>query len=140
MWHQYHQVRTSKTFRTKWTDFVQLSTKQPACPAFYQYVGDSVFKALVWKECPVESHTASTTTSITNEEANAIRYAAGYTLRALRRKIEASSHRMKEELVLAIMELVGDEDEHQEASAEWVNLTDRGGLWHVSNEAFMLFL
>ena len=39
------------------------------------------------------------------------------------------------------MELVGDDDEseHQEASAEWVNLIDRGGLWHVSIETFMFF-
>ena len=143
MWHQYHQVRTAKSFREKWSDFVKLSTEQQASPAFYQYVTDVIFKELIRRHCPVESCTTSTSrdTSLTNEEANAIRYAAGYTIRALRKKIEASSHALKEELVLAIMELVGDDDEseHQEASAEWVNLIDRGGLWHVSTETFMFF-
>ena len=37
------------------------------------------------------------------------------------------------------MELVADEDDEEEASAEWVNLVDRGGLWHITNATFMLF-
>lgn len=43
-------------------------------------------------------------------------------------------------MVLAIMELVADEDEvtdEQDTSTEWVSLVDRGGLWHVTNETFM---
>ena len=46
-------------------------------------------------------------------------------------------------MVLAIMELVADEDEddnEQGTSTEWVSLVDWGGLWHVTNEAFMFFL
>ena len=45
-------------------------------------------------------------------------------------------------MVLAIMEMVADEDEdndEQGPSTEWVSLVDRGGLWHVTNETFMFF-
>ncbi len=41
------------------------------------------------------------------------------------------------------MELVADdedEDEEQETSAEWVNLVDRGGLWHITNERSCSFV
>ncbi len=40
------------------------------------------------------------------------------------------------------MELVADDEddeEEQETSAEWVNLVDRGGLWHITNATFMFF-
>jgi len=44
-------------------------------------------------------------------------------------------------MVLAIMEMVADEDEdndEQGPSTEWVSLVDRGGLWHVTKETFMV--
>ncbi len=69
-------------------------------------------------------------------------YAAGYTLLTLRKKIEKGSHALKEEMVLTTMELVaGDEDgdEERKTSAEWVNLVDRDGLWHITNATFMFF-
>lgn len=142
MWHQYHQVHTTSSFRERWSKFVELTTKQQASPVFYQYVTDVMFKELITNHFPVESRPSTTQrdVSISNEERNAIRYAAGYTVRALRKKIEASSHPLKEELILALVELIGDdEDECQEASAEWIDLIDRGGLWHVSTETYMFF-
>ena len=143
MWHQYPKVRTTQLFRKKWVDFVALSTSEPASPVFYQYVTDVVFKELIQAHFPVVSRPATQrSVTITNEEANVIRYAAGYTLRTVREKVEKESHPLKEEMVLAIMELVADEDEdddEQGRSTEWVSLVDRGGLWHVTNEAFVFF-
>ena len=46
-------------------------------------------------------------------------------------------------MVLAIMEMVADEDEdnnEQGPSTEWISLVDQGGLWHVINETFMFFM
>ena len=142
MWHQYHKVHTTKLFTKKWVDFILLSTSEPASPVFYQYVTDIVFRELIQAHFPVVGRPAPQRSSviITNEEANVIRYAAGYTLRTLRKRIEKGSHPLKEEVVLAIMELVADnEDEEHEASAEWVSLVDRGGLWHITNATFMFF-
>ncbi len=106
MWHQYHKVRTTQLFTKKWVDFVSLSTSEPV---FYQYVTDVVFKELIQARFPVVSHQRSVT--ITNKEANVIRYAAGYTLRTLRKKIERGSHPLKEEMVLTTMELVADDED-----------------------------
>ena len=47
-------------------------------------------------------------TAITNEEANVIRYAAGYTLRTVKKKLGTSVHRLKEEIVECIMDLLVD--------------------------------
>ena len=61
-----------------------------------------------------------------DEEGKVINYAAGYTLCELRRKIEKSSHPLKEELVCAIMELVLDDEDCEDSLSEWVNIMDRG--------------
>ena len=45
---------------------------------------------------------------------------------------------MKEEMTCALMELVGDEG-NDLGTAEWINLIDRGGLWHVNDEVYELF-
>ena len=75
MWHQYHKVRTTQLFRKKWVDFVALSTSEPASPVFYQYVTDVVFKELIQAHFPVVSRPATQrSVTITNEEANVIRY------------------------------------------------------------------
>ena len=65
----------------------------------------------------------------------------GYTLRTVREEVEKGSHPLKEEMVLAIMKLVADEDDDEQGtSTEWVSLVDQGGLWHVTNETFMFFV
>ena len=143
MWHQYHKFHTTQLFRKKWVDFGALSTSEPASPVFYQYVTDVVFKELKQTHFPVVSQPPTQrSVTITNKEANVIRCAAGYTLRAVREKVKKESHPLKKEMVLAIMEMVADEDEdndEQGPSTEWISLVDQGGLWHVINETFMFF-
>ena len=123
--------------------FVLTCGKVSASPAFYQYATDIVFKELIQIYFPVASQPiAQKSTTITNTEANVIRYAAGYTLRTLRRKIEASSHPLKEEMVSALMELVLDNKDdavEQEHATEWINLVDGGGLWHIKSGTFLFF-
>ena len=65
--------------------------------------------------------------------------------RNLRKKLERSSHPLKEELVLGIMELLEGDDEEEddsemETSKTWLNSVDRGGLWHINNATLMMFL
>ena len=71
---------------------------------------------------------------MTNNEANAVRYVAGYVCHHLRKKIEASSHPLNEETVLCLMNMVKDTLDIKRRSGpyeEWTDLIDRGGLWHV---------
>ena len=90
-----------------------MSAREPVDPAFNP---DMVFKELIKEHFFVHSKpTTQKDVTLTNEEANIIHYAAGYTLHTLRRTIEASSHPLKEEMVLALMELVsGEEDASME--------------------------
>lgn len=142
MWHLYHRLRVSDNFKRKWAEFIQISTQQPAHPAFYQHVSDVMLEELIRKHFPLGNKpNTSKDTTITMNEANVIRYAAGYTLRRVRKKVEASSHHLKEEMVLCIMDLLADEDdmELEDETTEWTTLVDRGGLWHVKPGTFHLF-
>ena len=72
---------------------------------------------------------------LTFEEASALRYAAGYVCRALKKKFAADS-----ELVECIDELVKDEsDEGPDSTSEWTQLASRGGLVHISDSTYRVF-
>ncbi len=76
-----------------------------------------------------------------NKDTNALRYAAGYICRSLRKNIESSSHPLMEELVLCLMDLIDDDEEDTaSSSSDWLNTIDRGGLWHVSENTYMTFV
>ena len=53
MWGAYHMLRTSKTFREDWSQFLLESVGHQASPAFFQYVTHTLFKALIEMEYPV---------------------------------------------------------------------------------------
>lgn len=38
------------------------------------------------------------------------------------------------------MDLVGDDDNADSLSSEWLNEVDRGGLWHVNENTYMTFV
>ncbi len=143
MWEAYHKLRTSAVFKSMWVQFLETSAAVGACPIFYQYVTDRLFKAMIMHHFPVSPEAvngAEPEIGLTYEEINALRYAAGYVPRALRTKLERGSHPLKEELVLCLYEMT--EDDGQEGSSQsedWINLVDRGGLKHVNSATYMLF-
>lgn len=83
------------------------------------------------------AETSGTETScpMTWEEENALRYVAGYICRKVQSKLQKSSAKNKEEMVLFCMELCGDEDGDR-GTEEWTNAIDRGGLWHINTLCF----
>ena len=80
-------------------------------------------------------------TAIINEEANVIRSAVGYTLRPMKKKLGISAHRLKQEIVECIMDLLVEEEDtkEEEVAAEWVRAVDGGGLWQIKLGTFFLF-
>lgn len=76
---------------------------------------------------------------LTHEEENALRYVAGYVCRKLRKSLDSSSLPSKEDMILCVMELSGDEMDEERGTEAWTNLIDRGGLWHVSDQTYSLF-
>ena len=104
----YHSIRSSDEFCNSWEKFLHESPGCEACPIFYQYVTDKVFKSLISMHYPVaqnEHHTDTTMDNLSYEEANALRYTAGYVCRSVRKKIAGS-----DELKLCLEELLVDND------------------------------
>lgn len=80
-------------------------------------------------------------TPISHQEGSALRYAVGYVCRHLRKKIQHGSHELKEELILCLMALVKDRDSEEcGTDEEWTKMMDRGGLWHVKETTYALFV
>ena len=75
-------------------------------PVLYQHLTDLVFKALLQWNYSVATDNPKQPSPMTNNEANALRYVAGYVCHHLRKKIEASSHPLNEEMVLCLMSMV----------------------------------
>ena len=91
------------------------------------------------EKCPVsESAGAEQQPSITKQELNALRYAAGYIPRALSKKLKKSAHPLKDELQLCLLDLLDDGDEEGGTAEEWLNLVDRGSLKHVNESTFQI--
>ena len=139
MWENYYKLRSSDNFKTKWTTFLNDSVGSVACPIFYQYVTDCIMEVLIKQYFPVDTTSEPDVASLTYEEANALRYTAGYVIRALRKKIEGSAHPLLEELVLCLVDMEEKEGTGHE-SEDWTNLIDRGALKHISDSTYMLFL
>lgn len=143
MFGKFHSLRTSQSFTELWKDFMAASIGHEAHPSFFQFVTDVVFQQLVKHQFPTiraEGDDENAIPPMTQEELNALHYVAGYVCRKIRHRLESSSHPQREDMILCILELSGDQsDDCEDGSEEWTNSIDRGGLWHLSDEAFTLF-
>jgi len=78
------------------------------------------------------------TFQLTTEEANALRYAAGYVCHKLIKKLEMSSTDRRFELISLLTNLTGGEGDG--TAEDWTNLLDRGGLCHINEDTYMFFV
>ena len=47
---------------------------------------------------------------------------------------------LQSEMVLLLMECAGDEMDSDGGTEMWLNMIDRGGLWHVNDQTYSLFV
>jgi len=112
---------------------------QVASPSFYQYVSNVAFKELIKIHYPLnQAEEDIDTTPMTREEENALRFVAGHVCRKVQKQLQSSSVANKEEIILFIMDLTGDEMDENRGTDDWTNLLDRRGLWHVSDDTFIV--
>lgn len=143
MWKQFHQLRVSDTFEAEWDGLFHAALGMKALPTVYQYVSRQLMKALLEKQyatCQAMDETVPS--PLTWQEENALRYVGGYVCRKVWKKISESSESSlpcKEEMLQVIIDLCGDEDGPR-GTETWTNEVDRGGLWHISDEAYSVFL
>ena len=120
MWGKFHHTRTSAVFKESWVRLMQLSIGKPASP---------MFKSMIKSHFPVSLVACGPTSGVPPldyQESNALRYAAGYVPRAIRKRLERGSHPLKEELVLCLVEMCEDDGTEDDASADWSKAISRG--------------
>lgn len=141
MWRAYHRLRTSITFANDWKTFLNTRIGLQAHPTFYQHVTATIFKELMKTEFPLPPPNAveHPNSPLTFEERNALRYVAGHVCRKIRTELEKSSICGKDEMIYCIMSFGGDEEDEEGETEVWLNATDRGGLWHVSDTTYVFF-
>ena len=81
---------------------------------------------------------------LSNVEENAIRYAAGYVIRKLETKYSKQKTESSRECTQALKEMAGQLHTHRSLTAHpsgsWMHLVDGGGLYHVEDMVYNLFL
>ena len=81
--------------------------------------------------------------SLTYEEKSALRYTAGYVTRALKKKLKRSSNPLKEKLIQYLNEMSAEDEvagDAKDESEDWLAVIDRGGLTHIGNMTFGVFV
>ena len=111
-------------------------------PILYQHLTDVVLRLLIRRhyEVPTTQEPTTAPASLSSNEGNALRYAAGYIVHSVSKKIQKSSVIFKDDLASCCRKLVKERHNlHEQGTAEeWTDLVDRGGLWHVHETTFQL--
>lgn len=142
MWSKYHSVRTSPLYLNAWKAFLRKCSQLEMSHMFCQYIGHQFFLHLIKSQCNFAAHDINNKMPIdlTDEENQALRYAAGYIPRSLKKKILKSSrpHQQIQDLLLCLDDLLSDGTE-ESVSTEWITAVNHGGLLFVNNMTFELF-
>ena len=142
MWGAFNRVRTTDEFRSGWEDFLE-KVGHAAFPDFFQYVTSEVFKVIIkhTNQVCINKRQQDHEAPLTMEEENALRYVSGHVCRKVQQKISSSSITNKEDMILFIVDLSGDELGHDgifNGTEAWIDAIDRGGLWHVNNDTYAI--
>lgn len=141
MWELFFKLRSSSKFIELWKEFlVRCGTDSK--PAVYQHITDIIFKDIVSKHFAVTVQTeGSVQVQLDYNERNALRYVGGYVTRVLHTRLKKSKDVKKRELCACLTEMNDvDPDEMCDDSDDWMKSVDRGGLKHITNMVYMLFV
>ena len=111
-----------------------------ATPILYQHLTDLIQRKLIQDHFAITATQESpgSSSAVTDNETNALQYAAGYIIRSITKKIpKIRATSTFKDLVNCCHKLV--KQRYESATAEdWTNLVDWGGLWHVKETTFQL--
>ena len=148
-WTAYFKLTTSESYNDTWKRLLE-AIGCDATPLFWQYVTDKMFNSLLKEEFALpELHHQGTVSKFLYEEANAIRYTAGYVCRSVKTKLsKKASKELNKTLIAAIDNICSNNDDCDDVPAaddsmrsqEWILIIDRGGLCHVNDLTYDLFI
>ena len=132
LWTKFHVLRSTEDFSKRWVDYLKENGIQSKA-VFIQTLSSEVFEQIINDKTTTEStHSEIDAATLTFEEENAIRYMAGYVVHKLQKKLQKEKVEM---LIEADQTAIQDSN-----STEWISIIDRGGLVHVTDECYQLFL
>ena len=98
MWSNYHTFRCSSEYILVWKTLLSNNLQATSHPIFWQCIGDKLFKRIIKDTASTSSEVAAAdkeAPTISHQEANALRYAAGYIPRAVGKKLKKSTDPQK---------------------------------------------
>ena len=92
MWRAVFSLCSSTSFVERWVAFLQRAGAVPT-PILYQHLTDVVLRLLIRRhyEVPTTQEPTTAPASLSSNEGHALRYAAGYIVRSVSKKIQKSS-------------------------------------------------
>ena len=134
MWRSFHSLCVNE-LSPMWNKFLADTgiTDVKDSSLVTQHVKLKIFKGMLKRYTRIEQ-VESEIPLITQDEANALRYAAGYVLK------NRFSKRLEIVVFLSSLGKEGVECSFLEYTKEWVKHVNRGGLFQVNDEVFCLFV
>ena len=140
LWRNFQTFRISKDHFMLWNNFLKESIKSvnKGSAIFLQYVTTHIYKQLINKQfaTPAIVH-QKTACTLSYEEKNALRYAAGYIPRNLMSKLKRYACHNKESLSMCLLDIIEEDCMGDDESQDWVKLVNRGGLNYINNDMFI---
>ena len=144
MWTCYSRIRAER-LPFLWAQF--LGSETEIDPLFMSIVNDAMFEMMIHRLCEDhcsvrDSNECQLEAEMTEDELKIIRYACGYVGMKLHNRFLKQHGEKAARYVECIYQMYanGPNSSLLEYTREWVERINRGGLFDVSDEAFMLFL
>ena len=144
LWKALWSVRSSSGFTSRWIALCEKASALPT-PVLYQHLTDMIFRKLVREKYQISDQTRSADPpEMSYNEANVVRYAAGYVIRHVSKKIKKKNHPSEKELLCCAQQLLKGGQQATDSidpgtTEDWTDLVDRGGLWHIRETTFHVF-
>ena len=137
---QFHETRLSAPFISSWSNIlITITGTTDNKELLSQHITDNIFQTMLSSSLSPSFPTVEPpSVDITPTQENALRYISGYILSRLKKKILKSEHTLKNELIIAIRDLM-DEVDDGSSSSRWTSLVDRGGLCRVNENTYTFF-
>ena len=153
VWSNFHKLRFDPKIQALWVSYQAAITTPPSLQGegklLLQLLLDRILKRLIADEA-TECSTAAVPerhVCLSSQEQNVVRYMAGYVVRKMKKKFTEPSKQLeiqrKRQLFLRVLSAMESKDRHDDVSSfqttcDWVEMIDREGLCHVSDETYLM--
>ena len=142
IWSEFHMLRISSLPRL-WNSCFSTLGIPSVDPLVIQSLNQILFEDLLRENIGacIPQVASTRISSLSKDEENALRYAAGYVPYRLLRRYEKSSNEKSQQFVecLGNMAVAGSETGLLDYTKEWIERINRGGLFPINDETFQFF-